>query len=187
MNTSTPIVFELCEQSLDSPSMMNFRALICLAVLSQKIFAGKHQANSPDSLKDIVPRREFLYVGGQYTNITVRVNPRFDQFPFPPQPHLTPSLRTRLPPSSAKSTSKNSHLTHHPHTQDCQSYSSQAPPKPGQTSSTPPTAGLAGLPTSSPKTTPSTSPTSHPGGVRPGIPGTEVNVGVRRWGSRVWS
>jgi hypothetical protein len=43
--------------------LRTFTALACLAFLG-----GNAQANSPP-LMDIVPKREVLYVGGQYTNI----------------------------------------------------------------------------------------------------------------------
>lgn len=55
--------------------MVRLGSLTSLAVCwTQVAFWGAAEATKPSDLKDIVPRREVLYVGGKYTNISVRVH-----------------------------------------------------------------------------------------------------------------
>jgi hypothetical protein len=58
----------------DWVNMVNLRTFTSLTYLSQVAFlAGNAQTNS-SQLMDIVPKREVLYVGGQYTNITASLD-----------------------------------------------------------------------------------------------------------------
>jgi hypothetical protein len=51
--------------------MVNLRTLTSVTCITQlAVAAGNAQTNNTQ-LKDIVPKRDVLYVGGQYTNITV--------------------------------------------------------------------------------------------------------------------
>jgi hypothetical protein len=49
--------------------MMGLRTLGDLLCLTQVILGGGAQFNRT-SLEQVIPRREILYVGGRYTNIT---------------------------------------------------------------------------------------------------------------------
>lgn len=51
--------------------MVNFRAFTSLSYFSQLAFLGGNAQTNGSQLADIVPKREVLYVGGRYTNITV--------------------------------------------------------------------------------------------------------------------
>jgi hypothetical protein len=55
--------------------MINLRTFTSLAYLAQIAGLGinAHSTNS-SQLANIVPKREVLYVGGQYTNFTVYLN-----------------------------------------------------------------------------------------------------------------
>jgi hypothetical protein len=50
--------------------MVNLRALTPFTFLSQVAFLGANAHSNCSELLDIVPKREVLYVGGRYTNIT---------------------------------------------------------------------------------------------------------------------
>lgn len=52
-------------------NMISFRTLASFTYLTQVIFAGGNVQSNCSLLEDIVPRREVLYVGGRYTNVTV--------------------------------------------------------------------------------------------------------------------
>lgn len=50
--------------------MVHLCTLTSLAYLSQIVFLGGNAQTNSSQLVNIVPKREVLYVGGQYTNIT---------------------------------------------------------------------------------------------------------------------
>lgn len=50
--------------------MVNIRTFTSVAYLSQFAFLGGNAQTNSSQLRDIVPKREVLYVGGKYTNIT---------------------------------------------------------------------------------------------------------------------
>jgi len=54
--------------------MVNLRTLISLTYLTQVTLLGGNAQTNRSQLMEIVPKREILYVGGQYTNITARLN-----------------------------------------------------------------------------------------------------------------
>ncbi len=51
--------------------MGNLRNLTSLLYLTQFAFLQANAQTNSSQLRDINPRREVLYVGGRYTNITV--------------------------------------------------------------------------------------------------------------------
>jgi hypothetical protein len=51
-------------------NMVNLRTLTSLTYLAQVASLGGNAQTHSSQLRDIVPRREVLYVGGRYTNIT---------------------------------------------------------------------------------------------------------------------
>lgn len=51
--------------------MWNSSAFIALAYLTQFRLSGCNAQTNDPPLEDIVPKREVLYVGGQYKNVTV--------------------------------------------------------------------------------------------------------------------
>jgi hypothetical protein len=55
--------------------MVNFRTLTPFAYMAQCGILGANAHNISSRLLDIVPKREVLYVGGRYTNITVSLEP----------------------------------------------------------------------------------------------------------------
>lgn len=55
--------------------MVNLRALTSLTYLTQVAFLGGNAQTNGSQLTDIVPKREVLYVGGQYMNITASLDP----------------------------------------------------------------------------------------------------------------
>jgi hypothetical protein len=59
----------------DWDNMVNLRTSTALAYLAQVAFLGGHAKTNSSQLKHIVPKREILYVGGQYTNITASCSP----------------------------------------------------------------------------------------------------------------
>lgn len=52
--------------------MVNFGSFASLTYWTQIAFLGSRAQSNHSALADIVPRREVMYVGGEYTNITVR-------------------------------------------------------------------------------------------------------------------
>lgn len=54
--------------------MMGINTLGDLLCLTQVILGGGSR-NNRTSLEHVIPRREILYVGGRYTNITASLNP----------------------------------------------------------------------------------------------------------------
>jgi hypothetical protein len=54
-----------------SLTMINLRTVSALTYLTRFVFLGCDAHSNSSSLLDIVPKREVLYVGGEYTNITV--------------------------------------------------------------------------------------------------------------------
>ena len=69
--------------------MMNLRTFASVSYLSQIAFLGSNAQTNPSQLLDIVPKRDVLYVGGKYTNVTVSLT-------FcPQQACLTTGNRTR--------------------------------------------------------------------------------------------
>jgi hypothetical protein len=50
--------------------MVNLRTFTSLTYLTQAAFLGVNARTNSSQLLDIVPKREVLYVGGRYTNIT---------------------------------------------------------------------------------------------------------------------
>ena len=50
--------------------MVNLRTFTSLTYLSQIAFLGSDARTDTQKLKDVVPRREVLYVGGKYTEVT---------------------------------------------------------------------------------------------------------------------
>ena len=51
-------------------NMLNFRTLTSLACLTYFAFRGGNVQTRGSQLRDIISKREVLYVGGRYTNIT---------------------------------------------------------------------------------------------------------------------
>jgi hypothetical protein len=51
-------------------NMVNFISLTSFAYVAQGARLGANAHNNSSQLLDIVPKREVLYVGGSYTNIT---------------------------------------------------------------------------------------------------------------------
>jgi hypothetical protein len=51
-------------------TMVNFRIFTSLTYLTQIAFVGGNAQTNRSQLMDIVPKREVLYVGGKYTNVT---------------------------------------------------------------------------------------------------------------------
>lgn len=64
--------------------MVHLCTFASLAYLSQVVFLGGNAQTNSSQLVNIVPKREVLYVGGQYTNITASF--RFNKLTA----HLTP-------------------------------------------------------------------------------------------------
>lgn len=56
--------------SRDLSNMVNLRSLASLTCLSQIAVQGGDAYTNSSELKDIVPKRDVLYVGGHYANIT---------------------------------------------------------------------------------------------------------------------
>lgn len=54
--------------------MVSLRAFTSLTYFTQVAFLGGDAQPNGSQLMDIVPRREVLYVGGQYTNMTVSLD-----------------------------------------------------------------------------------------------------------------
>ena len=54
--------------------MVNLRPFASFAYLTQVAFAGDNAYTNSSQLRDIVPKRDVLYVGGQYTNVTASLN-----------------------------------------------------------------------------------------------------------------
>jgi hypothetical protein len=54
--------------------MANLRIFTSIAYLAQAAFLGGNEQTSGTQLLGIVPRREILYVGGQYVNITASLD-----------------------------------------------------------------------------------------------------------------
>lgn len=54
--------------------MFSFRTLTSLIYLMHVAFLGGNVQTHSSQLRDIVPKREVLYVGGQYTNITASID-----------------------------------------------------------------------------------------------------------------
>lgn len=50
--------------------MLNLRTFTSLTYLAQVAFYGGNAQTNSSQLLDIVPKREVLYVGGKYTNVT---------------------------------------------------------------------------------------------------------------------
>lgn len=50
--------------------MVNLRAFTSFAYLAQVAFHGGDAHGNSSRLADLVPKREVLYVGGKYVNIT---------------------------------------------------------------------------------------------------------------------
>jgi hypothetical protein len=55
-------------------NMVNFSTFTSLAYLTQVAFLGGNAQPNSSQLMDIVPKREVLYVGGEYTNITASLD-----------------------------------------------------------------------------------------------------------------
>jgi hypothetical protein len=51
--------------------MVSFRSLTSFAFVAQGALLGANAHDNSSRLLNIVPKREVLYVGGRYTNITV--------------------------------------------------------------------------------------------------------------------
>ena len=54
--------------------MVNLRTFTSLTYLTQVAFLGGNAQTNSSQLMDIVPKREVLYVGGRYTNITASLD-----------------------------------------------------------------------------------------------------------------
>jgi hypothetical protein len=54
--------------------MVNLRTFPSLTYLMQAAFLGGNAQTNSSQLMDIVPKREVLYVGGRYTNITASLD-----------------------------------------------------------------------------------------------------------------
>lgn len=59
--------------------MINLRTLLSVSYLSQVAFLGGNAQTNSSQLLDIVPRRDVLYVGGKWTNVTVSITFAFLQ------------------------------------------------------------------------------------------------------------
>lgn len=53
--------------------MVNLHTFASLTWLTQAAVLGGNAQSNNSQLADIVPKREVLYVGGRYTNITARL------------------------------------------------------------------------------------------------------------------
>jgi hypothetical protein len=62
---------ELLQWLQDCFTMVNLRTLTSLTCITQLAVAAGNVYTNNTQLRDIVPKRDVLYVGGQYTNITV--------------------------------------------------------------------------------------------------------------------
>lgn len=54
-------------------NMVNLRVFASLTYLTQYAFLGGYTQSDESRLHNVIPKREVLYVGGQYTNITVTI------------------------------------------------------------------------------------------------------------------
>jgi hypothetical protein len=54
--------------------MLTFRTLTSLTCLTYFAFLGGNVQTRGSQLRDIIPKREVLYVGGRYTNITASLD-----------------------------------------------------------------------------------------------------------------
>ena len=54
--------------------MVNVRTFAFFAYLTQVALAGDDVYTNSSQLRVIVPKRDVLYVGGQYTNVTASLN-----------------------------------------------------------------------------------------------------------------
>lgn len=61
----------------DRVNMVNLRTLTSLAYLTQVASLGDNAQTHSSQLRDIVPKREVLYVGGRYTNVTASLDPHY--------------------------------------------------------------------------------------------------------------
>ena len=55
--------------------VINLRAFISFTYLTQVALLGRNAQTDGSQLMDVVPKREVLYVGGRYTNITASLDP----------------------------------------------------------------------------------------------------------------
>jgi hypothetical protein len=60
-------------------TMLNLRVFTCVTYLAHTAFSGCNAQTNSSQLLEIVPKREVLYVGGKYTNITVSLKSPFFQ------------------------------------------------------------------------------------------------------------
>lgn len=58
----------------DWVNMFNLRTFTSLTYLTQVAFLGGNAQTNSSQLTDIVPKREVLYVGGRYANITASLD-----------------------------------------------------------------------------------------------------------------
>ena len=160
--------------------MANLRTFLLAYATQSACLGGNAQPNGSD-LADIVPKREVLYVGGQYTNVTASSSPqlslRCGQLRLERnRTGLTSILHQR--PSQGRSTSRSSPQTQHRRTRPSPSSSSPALLRPALTSLTLQMDGRGGHPTSSPRVTQSTCQTSPRAAAPSGIPEERVISGI---------
>jgi hypothetical protein len=69
--SSISYISELLQWLQDCFIMVNLRTLTSLTCITQLAVATGNAYTNNTQLKDVIPKRDVLYVGGQYTNITV--------------------------------------------------------------------------------------------------------------------
>lgn len=57
--------------------MVNLRTFTSLTYFTQVAFLGGNAQTNSSQLMDIVPKREVLYVGGEYADVTASLDPRW--------------------------------------------------------------------------------------------------------------
>jgi hypothetical protein len=70
-NATFPGSLQLLQNCLAMFNLCTFTSLTCF---TQVAFLGANAQAKSSQLKDIVPKREVLYVGGRYTNITASID-----------------------------------------------------------------------------------------------------------------
>lgn len=59
-------------------NMVNLRTLTSVTYLAQVAFLGGDAQTNGSQLRNIIPKREVLYVGGQYTDITASLDSHYE-------------------------------------------------------------------------------------------------------------
>lgn len=59
-------------------NMVNLRTFTSVTYLTQVVSLGGNAETNGPQLMDIIPKREVLYVGGQYTDITASLDSHYE-------------------------------------------------------------------------------------------------------------